>query len=295
MSRQKIVIIVLSVVGLISTFLPWVKGFWIGTVVGISGLPENMDVIWLVLVAFLIPMIICLINKSEYLKDGILLLSILPPLVVVLISLSFLTLDLNSSKYFFQSNADMLLGVSGASELGLRLGPAPYIVFIVSILIPVFGFALKGRKKILPISEFKGRLTDLDIDFLNKKVHLVCPAVNGVTTYNAFVHGVGGMSIEEAQKIADKVNEINETITFWPKLNMTIIPLTICGIRNDTGNRKIMEKHINDCFDANKEYIKCNKIVFVFEKGDYFDNELALNVLKNRSRVNFTEVYYVPE
>ena len=86
MSKQKIVILVLSIIGLASTFLPWVKGFLVGTVVGISGPSVNMDIIWLVIILFLVPILICLISKQEHLRRQTLFWSILPPLVSALIA-----------------------------------------------------------------------------------------------------------------------------------------------------------------------------------------------------------------
>ncbi|MDZ4810574.1 MAG: hypothetical protein SGI96_20230 [Bacteroidota bacterium] len=134
MSKQKIVILVLSVVGLISTFLPWVKGVLGRTVVGVSGKIEYE--IWLVFILFLIPLSISLLKKSEYLLGAALYGSIFPSLLATLFSLNYLTI----------TSIDIRFGIPEGSELGLSLGPAPYIVFIIGILIPLFGFALKHKK-----------------------------------------------------------------------------------------------------------------------------------------------------
>ena len=56
-----------------------------------------------------------------------------------------------------------------------------------------------------------------------------------------------------------------------------------------------MEKHINSCFEANREYIKCEKMIFIFEKREDFDNNLAITTLKNWQLKNHLQVYYIPE
>ena len=133
-------------------------------------------------------------------------------------------------------------------------------------------------------------------DFKNKKIHLVCVAVNSLTNFNAFATMPGGISEEKASALASKVCQANETGTLYPKLNMTIIPLTTTPDRDDFGDRALMKKHIQDCFKANEEYIKCPEMLFALEDRGDFDYHLAMDVLKevlDTADFEFTkEVFY---
>ncbi len=118
-------------------------------------------------------------------------------------------------------------------------------------------------------------------DFIAKQIHLVCIAVNALTTYNVYTTAVGGIPNEEAAKYAEIVNIKNETGTLYPRLNMTIVPLTIYGDRNDFGNDVIMKKHILDCLDSNEKYIKSPTLIFALERRFDFDMDLALKTLNS--------------
>ena len=210
MSKQKVVILVLSIIGLASTFLPWIKGLFGVTLNEISSISGDKSGIWVVIVCFIIVSLLCLVNKQFVLRGWALFGALLPAIITIAVSIFYLAMDLNSRMI------DYFLDIDDASELGLRLGPAPYIVLIAASLIAVFGIALKPKKMIIQILEFEGSLKELYNDFLNKRVHIICPAVNGETTYNEFILRIGGMSTEEANNIVDIANQNNEVITLWP-------------------------------------------------------------------------------
>ncbi len=140
---------------------------------------------------------------------------------------------------------------------------------------------------------------ELASKFLEKQIHLICVAVNSLTNFNAFATMQGGISEILASALAHKVTRENETATLYPKLSMTIIPLTTTPERNDFGNRALMKKHIQDCFKANEEYIKCSEMLFVLEDRSDFDYRQAIDVLKEivNACENFTytkKVFYYP-
>ena len=126
-------------------------------------------------------------------------------------------------------------------------------------------------------------------EYLEKKIHLVCLAVNSLTTYGTFVRQVGGMSHEKADYLANVVNDKNEVGTLFPIQNMTIIPLSIYGTRNDFGNKELMRKHILDCFESNEKHIKCSELIFALERAADFDIDTIFNELEVLTRtVNFS-------
>jgi hypothetical protein len=117
-------------------------------------------------------------------------------------------------------------------------------------------------------------------DFLNKKIHIVFVAANALTLFNAYATAIGGISTEEASRYVNTVNKHNETGTLYPRLNITLVPLTIFENRNDTGDRVKMKKNIIDCLYSNEKYVKCPDLVFALEKRYDFDIDTALEVLK---------------
>jgi hypothetical protein len=141
-------------------------------------------------------------------------------------------------------------------------------------------------------------------DLKNGKTHMVFVAVNGLTFFNSFAvedpsqETVRGLSTEEASKLCKMVNEKNETGTLYPKLNISLLPLTRYEERNDWENEIAMKKNIIDVFYSNSEYIKSDQIIFAFEERGDFNNGLAVKVLESIAR-EFKEdgilkyVYYI--
>ena len=133
-------------------------------------------------------------------------------------------------------------------------------------------------------------------DFLDKKIHLVCVAVNALTQYGVYATVVGGLTTEEADRYSDEVNVKNETGTLYPRLNLTILPLTVFNRRNDFGNEGSMKRQILDSFTSNEKYIKCSKLIFALERRPDFDIDLAYEIIQKEADefefVNTKEIVY---
>ena len=140
---------------------------------------------------------------------------------------------------------------------------------------------------------------NINTDLLNKKIHVVCKARNGLTVYGSYLTAVCNVNKAEAVKYADTINFKNETGTLYPKHNISAVPVSIYNQRNDFGNREIMKKHILDCFLANEQYIKCGDLIFDLDNYDNdFDLDLAYQVLKEEAKIysfNFTKNIYLVE
>lgn len=129
-------------------------------------------------------------------------------------------------------------------------------------------------------------------DLKNGKIHMVFVAVNSLTNFNAFAvedrdqETEKGISSEQATRLCYIANEKNETGTLYPKLNITILPLSKYENRDDWENENTMEKNINDVFKANSLYIKSNEIVFALENRPDFNKALAIRVLEKVARAH---------
>ena len=141
-------------------------------------------------------------------------------------------------------------------------------------------------------------------DLKDGKLHMVFVAVNALTFFNAFAVDnpfkvtEKGISSEQATKLCNVVNENNETGTLYPKLNITILPLSRYENRDDWDSENSMEKNIKDAFKANLLYIKSKEMIFAFEARFDFNNELAVRVLEKVARehtkdVILEKIYYL--
>lgn len=115
-------------------------------------------------------------------------------------------------------------------------------------------------------------------EFLQKKLHIVCPAVNSLTDFNVFGVMNGGLDDSLANIKLKEVNSKNKTETFYPTLALTVLPLSIYNKRNSFGNVEQMKKNIEDALEVNLRY-KAAKILFDFEPRGDFDRDLAIKTL----------------
>jgi hypothetical protein len=156
------------------------------------------------------------------------------------------------------------------------------------------------------IDTYNRYLSDFAVmqDLKDGELHMVFVAVNALTFFNAFAvdnpfeETEKGISSEQATKLCNIVNENNETGTLYPKLNITILPLSRYKIRDDWDNENSMEKNIKDSFKANSLYIKSKEMIFAFEARFDFNNELAVRVLEKVARehtkdVILEKIYYL--
>ena len=156
------------------------------------------------------------------------------------------------------------------------------------------------------IETFNRGLGDFAVmkDLKNGKTHIVFLAVNGLTFFNALSvdntleETEKEISSEQATRLCNVVNEKNETGTLYPKLNITILPLTRYENREDWDNEDSMKKNINDAFKANSLYIKSKEMIFAFENRFDFNNKLAVKMLEQVAREYsdndiLKKIYYV--
>ncbi|WP_336518163.1 hypothetical protein [Pollutibacter soli] len=86
------------------------------------------------------------------------------------------------------------------------------------------------------------------------------------------------MPNDQAGNSAEKVSVANEMGTLYPMPNLIVIPLSTFNKQNDFGDKAIMKRHISDSFEAERNYIRSSRMIFIFERDD-FNCGLALKVL----------------
>lgn len=132
MNKQRLFILAASVLGIVSSFLPWIE-LPFGSVSGIKG--DG----WLTLILFLVPTIISVIgNRRANLTKMNLYISMGPALLAGLMGL-YKIIDFNSS--LPDGDNPILIGVRSAMSIGIGL----YLVVIAGVAVPAIGLFVKDR------------------------------------------------------------------------------------------------------------------------------------------------------
>ena len=123
MHKQSLGILIISVIGMAATFMPWASTMGI-TITGSKG--DG----WFSLILFLIPLIISLINMKDPLKTG-------GMIGVITSSVLILGIGLYELKQFNSA--------SGISFGMLEIGFGIYVLLFCAIANPVIAFLLKNK------------------------------------------------------------------------------------------------------------------------------------------------------
>ncbi len=119
-----------------------------------------------------------------------------------------------------------------------------------------------------------------DVDIWN--VHFVAVAIGGLTPADAGIRTYfPEMSQPDIWKYYDRVNDLGETGTFYPRFPVTVVPLTRWENRVVSGNpRDFLERCFRDVIKANDDYIKVKTILVHLGSatGYGYPEALAINV-----------------
>ncbi|MDZ4809672.1 MAG: hypothetical protein SGI96_15595 [Bacteroidota bacterium] len=142
MFKQKTVILVVLVIGFISIFFSWgkiygwgetnIEEFYIDEID-----PGNVKII--PILAYLIPIIYCILNRAEYLaRTQLLAVTILPLLFSCLIVYGIVQTGASFTiKDYIEDDADRF-----------QIGPAITLLLVCGFLIPFLGLALKRKVEV---------------------------------------------------------------------------------------------------------------------------------------------------
>ena len=130
MHKQRLGILIVASLGVLATFLPWVKSPIIGSINGTQG-PG-----WMTLLLFAVPLVISLLNdKTKALKGGQLYGAIIPSLIAGVYGIGEI-LSFNSTSV--KNNPFLqILEASVSIEYGL------YLVVLAGIALPIVAFLIK--------------------------------------------------------------------------------------------------------------------------------------------------------
>jgi len=153
----------------------------------------------------------------------------------------------------------------------------------------------------MPIIIEKTPLDETNEDFrrrlLNKEIHLVCEAANGLTALNAFACQVCEIDFKIIDEAVALVNNKKETGTLYPRASISIIPIerVLNNNYDQAGlNTPALQKCLEDVLVANEKYIHAKLIYFSLET--FADRHLLIkNILRNLLDNQFNNPTYLEE
>lgn len=136
MNRQRLVVLVLSIAGMLGTFLPWVQAPIVGSVNGTKG--DG----WITLGLFAIPLVVVLLkDRMQTLDMKRMLIASAGGVVAAIIGI-WKMIDLNNSMKSLGENE--LFGKLFSSSVSIGFGL--YVIVIAGLAIPVYLFLGKKFK-----------------------------------------------------------------------------------------------------------------------------------------------------
>lgn len=130
MNKQRLFILAAAVLGIVSSFLPWIT-LPMGSISGIKG--DG----WLTLILFLVPTIVSVLgNRNAKLSRTNLYIAMGPALLAGLMGL-YKIIDFNSS--LPDADNPFALGIRSAMSIGVGL----YLVVIAGLAVPAIGLFVK--------------------------------------------------------------------------------------------------------------------------------------------------------
>jgi hypothetical protein len=136
------------------------------------------------------------------------------------------------------------------------------------------------------------------VDLLNLRdgqVHLVCPALNGLTIFRVCASLVGGIPPQECEAICNKINTLKSVQTMFPTLALTAMPLhrtwqeSHLGPAACFGNESQIRHNLEECLNIHTQSIKSPIIIFALDQGNVFDIKTTKRILNQllEERIEF--------
>jgi hypothetical protein len=122
--------------------------------------------------------------------------------------------------------------------------------------------------------------------------HVICPALKkGRVSFELLVES-GLFTMEQYFMYCDIVNQKAEVGCFYPKANVSLIPL----FREDIGitfEHKQLENYLKDALTANQEYLKCETMIFAFDDDAWNQNVKLFDEIQKASDLFYSTFYNI--
>ena len=137
------------------------------------------------------------------------------------------------------------------------------------------------------LRRYSGNIACCDQDLKSGKLHIVVPALNGMTNLNVFACLWGGMSLDDVHTVADRVNRTRVVETLSPIISVSLFPLhrswkeAQTGSTDNFGNVDEVDKNIAECLQIHREQHRTKDLLFALDQGNVFDRHLVISRLES--------------
>ena len=136
MHKQRLIIMVISILGMLATFMPWVKAPLIGSVNGTEG--DG----WITLGLFAVALVMSLLgDRTQKIVTKKIYIASIASIIAAVIGI-WKIIDFNSSMN--EITGDSIFGTT--LDLNISIGYGLYLIVLAGIAIPVYLFVMKRKK-----------------------------------------------------------------------------------------------------------------------------------------------------
>jgi hypothetical protein len=136
------------------------------------------------------------------------------------------------------------------------------------------------------LKKIPSSLNFLTFEFKQGQVHVVCPALKGMTNLNVFACLLGKMPDAEVAEFCDRINHSRTADTLCPRVPVSALPLNRTwedstrekfadfGCETEIRNNLIQILNIHSQFQSSK------RLVFTLDQKNVFNARKTLNLLE---------------
>ena len=153
-----------------------------------------------------------------------------------------------------------------------------------------------------PLQRYRGSLQSCGKELVSGNMHIVCPALNGMTNLHVFACLNGKIPTEEVSSVAYRVNTTKVVETLFPSVAVTLLPLhrtwqeAQIGASKGFGNVEVIDRSIRECLRIHEQIVKSPALLFALDQGNVFDRSMMLarleHALQAQPFIKHFEVYY---
>lgn len=136
------------------------------------------------------------------------------------------------------------------------------------------------------IESYRGRLGSCGKELVAGNMHIVCPALNGMTNLHVFACLHGKIPTEVVSSVAERVNTTQVVETLFPSVAVTLLPLHRTWQEAQTGNSKgfgnveVIDRSIQECLRIHQQMVRSPVLLFALDQGNVFDRGMMLSRLE---------------
>ena len=137
-----------------------------------------------------------------------------------------------------------------------------------------------------PLQRYPGSLQSCGKELVSGNMHIVCPALNGMTNLHVFTCLYGKIPADEVSSVAYRVNTTQVVETLFPSVAVSLLPLhrtwqeAQIGASKEFGNLEVIDRSIRECLRIHEQIVKSSALLFALDQGNVFDRSMMLSRLE---------------